>query len=89
MAEALKLQLAAGQQNVNNYVLMQAAVPASCYDTSFTNYTPFITAEHCSSTRPTHIWGYPGAIGGAVSGHLVDFYNTNDYALATGTLPWP
>jgi pimeloyl-ACP methyl ester carboxylesterase len=87
MAEALKLQLAAGQQNVNNYVLMQAAVPASCYDTSFTNYVPFIQAE-AETPTPNTYQGYPGAINGAVSGRLVDFYNTNDYALATGTLPW-
>jgi hypothetical protein len=87
MAEALKLQLAAGQQNIRNYVLMQAAVPASCYDTSFTNYAPFIQAEQQTPT-PDIYRGYPGSIGGAVSGSLVDFYNVNDYALATGTLPW-
>ena len=83
MAEALKLQLAAGQQNINNYVLMQAAVPASCYDTTFTNYAPFIQAEQQTPT-PDIYRGYPGAIGGAVIGHLVSFYNTNDYALVTG-----
>ena len=85
MAEALKLQLAAGQHNVRNYVLMQAAVPASCYDPSFTNYAPFLQAEQSEPTPNTY-WGYPGSIGGAVSGHLVDFYNTNDYALATGSI---
>ncbi len=84
MAEALKLQLAAGQQNVNNYVLMQAAVPASCYDTSFTNYAPFLV-EEASQPTPNFYLGYPGAISGAISGQMVDFYNTNDYALATGT----
>ncbi len=87
MAEALKLQLAAGQHNVNNYVLMQAAVPASCYDTSFTNYAPFLEAEQQKGPTPNTYWGYPGAIGGAVNGRLVDFYNANDFALATGTLP--
>lgn len=86
MAEALKLQLAAGQHNVNNYVLMQVAVPASCYDTTFTNYPPMLAAE-ASQPTPNTYRGYPGAISGAVSGHLVNFYNTNDYALATGTLP--
>jgi pimeloyl-ACP methyl ester carboxylesterase len=85
MAEALKLQLAAGQHNVNNYVLMQAAVPASCYDTSFTNYAPMLAAE-ASQHTPNTYWGYPGAINGAVSGHLFDFFNVNDYALATGTV---
>jgi hypothetical protein len=87
MAEALKLQLATGQHNVNNYVLMQAAVPASCYDTSFTNYAPLIQAEQQKGPTPNTYWGYPGAIGGAVSGRLADFYNTNDFALATGTMP--
>jgi pimeloyl-ACP methyl ester carboxylesterase len=86
MAEALKLQLAAGQRNVNNYVLMQAAVPASCYDTSFTNYAPFLAAEQQNGPTPNTYWGYPGSIGGAVSGQLFDFYNTNDFALATGTV---
>ncbi|MDB6015900.1 MAG: hypothetical protein JWR19_389 [Pedosphaera sp.] len=85
MAEALKLQLAAGQHNVRNYVLMQAAVPASCYDTSFTNYAPMLAAE-ASQPTPNTYRGYPGSIGGAVNGHLVDFYNANDYALATGTI---
>ena len=84
MAEALKVQLAAGQHNVNNYVLMQAAVPASCYDTSFTNYAPMLAAE-ASQPTPNTYRGYPGAISGAVSGHVYDFFNTNDYALATGT----
>src|SRR5262249_15151338 len=85
MAEALKLQLTAGQHNVNNYVLMQVAVPASCYDRSFTNYAPFLAAEQTQATPNTY-WGYPGAIHGAVSGHLFNFYNTNDFALATGTV---
>jgi len=85
MAETLKLQLAASQRNVNNYVLMQVAVPASCYDASFTNYAPFLSAEATQPTPNTY-WVYPGSIGGAVSGHLVDFYNVNDYALATGTV---
>ncbi len=83
MASALKAQLAAGQTNVHNYVLMQAAVPASCYDTSFTNYAPFLDAE-ASQPTPNTYQGYPGAINAAVSGNLVDFYNVNDYALATG-----
>lgn len=86
MAEALRLQLAAGQHNVNNYVLMQAAVPASCYDMSFTNYAPMLAAEASHHTPNTYL-GYPGAISGAVNNHLINFYNTNDYALATGTLP--
>jgi pimeloyl-ACP methyl ester carboxylesterase len=86
MAEALKLQLAGGQQNVDNYVLMQVAVPASCYDTSFTNYAPLLAAEASHHTPNTYL-GYPGDISGAVNGRLVNFYNTNDYALATGTLP--
>jgi hypothetical protein len=30
--------------------------------------------------------GYPGTISGAVIGGLYDFYNTNDFALATGAI---
>jgi pimeloyl-ACP methyl ester carboxylesterase len=84
MAEALKKQLAAGQTNVNNYVLMQAAIPASCYDTSFSNYPPLVAANESAPTPNTY-QGYPGAVNEAVNGHLMDFFNTNDYALATGT----
>jgi hypothetical protein len=86
MMEALKDQLAQGQTNVDNYVLMQAAVDAHCYQTDLPDYAVFTTAE-ASAHTPDAYRGYPGAINQSVKGQMVDFFNTNDYALATGTLP--
>ena len=84
MAEALKDQLAIGQKNVDNYVLMQAAVPAHCYQTNLPNYAPFMALENGGFPTPDEYRGYPGAINQAINGNMSDFFNTNDYALATG-----
>jgi len=85
MMQALNAELAASRQDIDNYVLMQAAVPAHCYDTNLANYAPFLTAESSSPTPDTYR-GYPGSINGALRGRMVNFFNTNDYALATGTI---
>ena len=85
VAEALKFDLSSGRTNIDNYVLMQAAVPAHCYDTNLANYARFLTAETNTPT-PDMYRGYAGNISSAVRGSLVNFYNTNDFALATGTL---
>jgi pimeloyl-ACP methyl ester carboxylesterase len=85
MAEALRLQRVQGRTNVDNYVLMQAAVPAHCYDTSLPNFADFVASETSSHT-PDVYRGYPGAINLALNGQMTDFFNTNDYALATGKL---
>lgn len=84
--EALRDQLAQGQTNVDNYVLMQAAAPAHCYQTNLPDYSVFTAAENFQHTPDTYR-GYPGAINNAINGQMTDFFNTNDYALATGTLP--
>jgi hypothetical protein len=86
MAEALKDQLAEGHHVVDNYVMMQAAVPAHCYQTTFPNYSLF-TDREINSRTPDIYRGYPGNIAAAVNNQIVDFFNTNDFALATGTLP--
>jgi hypothetical protein len=83
MMDALKLQLAAGSHDIDNYVMMQAAVPAHCYDTTLPDYSLFTTAEETSPT-PDIYRGYPGNIAAAVNGQIVDFFNTNDFALVTG-----
>lgn len=83
MMEALKLQEAAGVTNIDNFVLMQAAVPAHCYDSSLPDYGPFTTAE-ASHHTPDAYRGYPGGINAAVRNSIVNFFNTNDFALATG-----
>jgi hypothetical protein len=45
MMQALKELAAANQAPVDNYVLMQAAVPAHCYDGSVTNFPDFLSTE--------------------------------------------
>jgi NedA-like, galactose-binding domain len=73
---------------VDNYVLMQAAVPAGCYDssTAVNSYQMFLDAE---SSHPTPdlatAQGYRGFLAN-VSGNLVNFFNPLDFALATGNL---
>jgi pimeloyl-ACP methyl ester carboxylesterase len=86
--QALRLQLAAGQTNIDNLVIMQAAVPAHCYDASLANYAPFLAAETniLSMRTPDTYRSYPGAINSAVRNQIVNFFNTNDFALATGTV---
>jgi hypothetical protein len=86
MAEALKRDVGLGRRSINHLVIMQAAVPAHCYDTTLPNYVPFVSAETniLSMPTPDTYRGYPGAINGAVSNSIVNFFNTNDYALATG-----
>ena len=84
MMEALKNQLAEGHSVVDNYVLMQAAVPAHCYDTTNTlDYSRFTTAPNYT---PDAYRGYPGAINNGIQGSMVNFFNANDFALATGTM---
>jgi hypothetical protein len=76
---------------VNNYVMSQAAAPAGCYDTnpSINNYADFLNAE---TQRPTpdatDDLGYRGYLSSLnVSGAVISFYNTSDYALKTGNYP--
>jgi len=88
MMETLKLQLAENSHSIDNYVMMQAAVPAHCYDTSLADYSVFTSAENAGPTThtPDVYRGFPGNIAAAVNGQIVNFFNTNDYALAKGTL---
>jgi hypothetical protein len=73
---------------VDNYVLSQAAIPAGCYDASdsINNYDLFDQREQQSPTPDTAAeLGYRGYLSGLnVSGSVVSFYNTVDYALKTG-----
>jgi hypothetical protein len=74
--------------SVDNYVMSQAAAPAGCYDTntSINNYDLFAQRERQSPT-PDGIddLGYRGYLTRLnVSGSVVSFYNTVDYALKTG-----
>ena len=79
--------------NIQNYVLMQAAVPAGCYNssTNINNYIRFLQAEVSEPTPDYHndpntleyTKGYRGFLEG-VSGNLITFFNTNDFALVSG-----
>ncbi len=70
----------------DNCILSQAAVPAHCYDIS-TNVLflqKFLDEE---ASRPTPLYstngGYHGYFTG-ITGNLINFFNPQDYALATG-----
>lgn len=65
MMEALKNDLTLARRNIDNYVLMQAAVPAHCYDPALANYDVLAALELTKPTPDTYR-GYPGAINNAV-----------------------
>jgi len=79
MMETLKLQLAAQTQPLNNYVLMEAAVPAQCYDVNAPLYDSFTIREGESPTPNTYN-GYPGAINTAIRGEMSNFFSDEDFA---------
>ncbi len=81
MMEALRLQAASGSNALNNYVLMEAAVPAHCYDTN-APLCPGLFTEEFDHPTPNTYFSYPGAIDNALRGTMVNFFNTNDLALA-------
>jgi hypothetical protein len=76
MMEALKTHLLNGQTPIHNYVLMQAAVAAECFDTNAPAFFGFFGA---SPSTPDFFYGYPGYLRQAISGTMVNFYNTNDF----------
>jgi hypothetical protein len=80
--EALRLGL-----TVNNYALMQAAVPAGCYDVDpgINNYAKFAAVEASQPTPDLAVpnLGYRGYLVG-LTGHLINFYNADDFALVAG-----
>jgi hypothetical protein len=79
-----------------NYLLMEAAVPAGCFDSgsSVNGYGRFLNAEQNEPTPDYHqapngdlTKGYRGflsSISGNVAARVVNFRNRLDYALATG-----
>jgi pimeloyl-ACP methyl ester carboxylesterase len=87
MMEALKITRAAGRTgdsaDINNYVLMQAAVPAHCYDPSYDTYDAYLEQEIIKPT-PDLYRSYGALIRAALRGQLVNFFNPRDYALMTG-----
>ncbi len=84
---------------VNNYVLSQAAVPAGCYDTSGSQSDPNSIYGYARFWNKEGNWptadesadlGYRGYLSSlSVSGQVVNFFNSDDYALGAGALsPW-
>jgi hypothetical protein len=84
MMEALKELAASNQAPLDNYVMMQAAVPAQCYDTNAPSYQIFLNGEAVAPTPDTYR-NYAAGITNALrsGGKIVNFFNTNDFALAT------
>jgi hypothetical protein len=80
----------------NNYILLEAALPTGCYTTldNYNKYQPFLDQEKNYPT-PDKVsdLGYRGYISSTntlnpnVSSYYC-FYNVQDYALATGKIPW-
>jgi alpha-tubulin suppressor-like RCC1 family protein len=79
-----------GLVTVENYVAMQAAVPAGCYDPrdEINSYERFLQAEKHNGETPddTSQLGYRGYLSAlSVTGRVINCENPVDYALATGT----
>jgi hypothetical protein len=87
MMEALKELAAANQKPLDNYVMMQAAVAAHCYDTTVTNL-PIFTSTEATVPTPNTYANYAVGITNALrgDGRIANFFNTNDFALATGRI---
>jgi hypothetical protein len=69
----------------DNYILTQGAFPAHCYDTNAPFLQKLLDAETNDLPTPFHSadGGYHGYCL-PIEGNLINFYNTNDFALATG-----
>ena len=85
MMETLRLHLATLTKVIDNYILTQAAEAAHCYDPSLPDYARF--TDPSLAPTPDTYRGFPGAISNAVNGALINFFNTNDFALVRGSLP--
>jgi hypothetical protein len=81
--------------NLDRYLLMEAAVPAGCYDDSVNNYERFLAAEANHQTPDTASeMGYRLFLAPARANvaKFVSFFNIDDFALATGVtrlVGWP
>ncbi|HEU0047799.1 MAG TPA: alpha/beta hydrolase, partial [Nitrososphaera sp.] len=80
---------------IDEYILMEAAIPSGCYNDSVNNYPRFLNAEAANPTPDTEAeLGYRLFIQSVLGnvGKIISFFNVDDYALATGTtafLGWP
>jgi Alpha/beta hydrolase of unknown function (DUF900) len=69
----------------DNYILTQGSTPAHCYDTN-APFLPAMVAADTASPTPfsTTNGGYHGYFANLSGGRLIDFFNTNDFALVSG-----
>ncbi len=70
---------------IRNYIMMQAAVPASCYDPNAATLARLVDKDAQVPTPDMHdpTLGYRGYLQ-SISGTITRYYNPLDYALATG-----
>ena len=77
---------------LRNYLVMEAAIPMSCYDANAPQLATLVTRDQSYHTPAYHVdpanneltLGYGGYLN-AVTGMLTNFFNQDDWALATGT----
>ena len=70
---------------VDTYILTQGAVAASAYDMNAPTDTTLLNAEIGNPTPDRQPMGYHGVYTN-LSGRIISFYNTGDFALETGTM---
>jgi hypothetical protein len=82
MMQALKELASASQQPSDNWVLMQAAVPAQCFDTNAPDFQLFLDGEAVVPT-PDVYRNYAVGLTNALrpGGQIANFFNPDDFAL--------
>ena len=84
MMEALKELAATSLSPVDNYVLMEAALPAHCFDAAITNL-PALTNMETSIPTPNTYSNYAAGIRSALrGGNICNLFNPADFALVSG-----
>lgn len=68
----------------DTFVMSQAAMPASCYDTQAPTLQKLLDSEAIEPTPDWKVMGYRGAHTN-ITGRCANLFNPQDYALATGT----
>lgn len=84
MMEALKELAASSEAPLDNYVMMETAVPAHCYDTTVTNL-PALTNMEASIHTPNTYSNYAAGMRSALrGGNINNLFNPADFALVSG-----
>ena len=83
VASALYPRGTAPGMTCQNVIFMQAAVPASLFDSSATTLPELVNLETPQTTPDDFAgqWGYRGLLPANVNATLYNIYNVNDYAL--------